>query len=229
MSTVMITGANRGIGLEFARQYVADGWRVRACCRDPQGARALSDLQAENPDAVSVHRLDVDDDASVAQARGEIDGPIDVLLNNAGVMEGRAAGLGSMDYDAFEKALKTNVLGPMRVTEAFFDNVRRGDDKKIVTVSSRMGSLTETQPNALIYRTSKAAVNMTMRCLALAPEGEGMINVVVHPGWVRTDMGGAGADLAPDESAAALRRVIAGLGPANNGGFFNYDGTPIPW
>ncbi len=229
MQTVMITGASRGIGLEFARQYVADGWRVIACCRDPKGAGNLAELAGANPDAVAVHQLDVDDDDSVAGARAAIDEPVDVLLNNAGVMEGREAGLGTMDYPAFERSLKTNVLGPLRVTEAFFDHVRQGEMRKIVTVSSRMGSLEETQPNALIYRTSKAAVNMVMRCLALAPEGRGMINVVVHPGWVRTDMGGPAAALSPEESAGALRRVIAGLGAGDNGGFFNYDGTPIPW
>ncbi len=205
MANVMITGASRGLGLEFARQYAADGWRVLACCRDPSGAESLASLVEGSGGAVTSHPLDVDDDASVARCRGEIDTAIDVLLNNAGVMEGRDAGLGDMDYPAFERSLRTNVLGPMRVAEAFHDLVARGAERKLVTISSRMGSIEEAAPNAIIYRTSKAAVNMVVRCISQILERDGIISVVLHPGWVRTDMGGPAAALSPEESAIAPR------------------------
>jgi len=230
MPTVLITGASRGLGLEFARQYAGDGWRVLACCREPEAADELNRLAAASEGRVSVHRLDVDDGASVAACREELTGAeFDVLINNAGIIGDRGAGLGDMDYAAFEACLRTNVVGPMRVTEAFADRFAAAGEKKLVTISSRMGSIAETAPNAIIYRTSKAAVNMLMRCLSMELAGRGVTSVVVHPGWVRTDMGGRGAALTPTESVAALRKVIAGLSKRDNGCFFNYDGQPIPW
>jgi NAD(P)-dependent dehydrogenase (short-subunit alcohol dehydrogenase family) len=227
MPTVLITGASRGIGLEFARQYAADGWRVLACCRDPDGAEGLQRIAGGG---VARYPLDVDDGASVAACRQAVGGQaIDVLINNAGVIGSRAAGLGSMDYEAFEACLKTNVLGPMRVTEAFVDLLAQGSEKKLVTISSRMGSITQTAPDAMIYRTSKAAVNMLTKCLSLQLRGKGITAVVVHPGWVRTDMGGASAALDPIESVTAMRRTIAGLALNDSGRFLNYDGSEIPW
>lgn len=226
----MITGASRGLGLEFARQYADDDWRVLACCRAPETAADLNQLAAASEGRVSVHRLDVDDGASVAECRRELDGvALDLLINNAGIIGDRAAGLGDMDYGAFEACLRTNVIGPMRVTEAFADRFAEDGQKKLVTISSRMGSIAETAPNAVIYRTSKAAVNMLMRCLSMELASRDVTCVVVHPGWVQTDMGGRAAALTPQESVAALRKVIAGLTRHDNGGFFNYDGSPIPW
>lgn len=230
MPTVLITGANRGIGLEFVRQYVADGWHVVACCRQPARAEALAKLAGDSSRRIEVAALDVDDDGSVAALRGQLAGrPIDVAINNAGVIGNRAAALGSMDYPAFAQALATNVIGPVRVSEGLLANLEAGEQKKLITITSRMGSLQLAQSNALIYRASKAAVNMAMRCIALDLAAKGCIIALLHPGWVKTDMGGEAADLAPSASVEGLRKVIGGLTPADNGRFINYDGTPIPW
>ncbi len=226
----MITGASRGLGREFTRQFLAEGWRILATCRDPSAAGELNDLAADANGQVAVFQLDVDDGASVAACRGSMgDVEIDVLLNNAGVIGARDAGLGNMDYDSFENTLRTNVTGPMRVTEAFIDCLLAGEQKKLVTISSRMGSIAETAPNAMIYRTSKAAVNMVVKCLALELASKGVIAAVLHPGWVQTDMGGPSAALTVEESVSSLRRVINGLSQDDNGSFLNYDGSPIPW
>jgi NAD(P)-dependent dehydrogenase (short-subunit alcohol dehydrogenase family) len=224
MATVLITGASRGIGREFARQYAADGWQVLACCRNPESMGELAG------DGVSVHQLDVDDGASVAAARETIgEAAIDLLINNAGIIGARGAGLGSMDYTAFEACLRTNVLGPMRVAEAFVDCLARGEAGKLVTISSQMGSISRAGSNAMIYRTSKAAVNMLVKCLSGELRAKRIAAVVMHPGWVQTDMGGAGAALTPSDSVAAMRRVIAGLRLADSGRFLSYDGSEIPW
>ncbi len=227
MATVLITGAGRGIGLELTRQYAGDGWRVLACCRKPEAAEALKGVAGE----VRIQQLDVDDKASVeaaAQALG--DESIDVLINNAGVMGQRNARRGNMDYGKWAACLNTNVMGPMRVSEAFGEHLLRGQQKILATVSSRMGSIAANEaPDSIVYRSSKAAVNMVMKCLANELGGQGVTVLSFHPGWVRTDMGGASAAVAPEDSAQGMRQVIAGATPAQNGGFFNYDGAPIPW
>jgi NAD(P)-dependent dehydrogenase (short-subunit alcohol dehydrogenase family) len=231
MPTVLITGAGRGIGLEFVRQYVADGWRVLACCRNPAAASELQSLAAEHGDQVSVHQLDVDDVASAQALKKELgDTPIDVLINNAGVIGQRGARLGNMDYDTWAACLDTNVMGPMRVAEALADNVAASDQKKLITVSSRMGSITlNDAPDSIVYRSSKAAVNMVMKCLSVDLADRGVIVTCFHPGWVRTDMGGPSAAVAVEDSAGGMRKVIATLTTADNGTFRNYDGDTFAW
>ncbi len=231
MQTVMITGASRGIGLEFVRQYHADGWRVFACCRTPGQADELAGIASQSDGRVTIHQLDVDDAASVSALRAELGGqPLDVLINNAGVIGQRNAARGDIDYGAWQDCLVTNVFGPTRVAEAFADNVVASDQKKLITISSRMGSIGETRAaNSIVYRSSKAAVNMVMKILANDLGSQGAIVTSFHPGWVRTDMGGAAADISPQESAGGIRRVIAELTSADNGAFRNYDGAVIPW
>ena len=220
MKSVLITGAGRGLGREFVRQYAAEGWRVFACARDPG--------TVEGGRNVSPYALDVTDGASVAALARALDGErFDVLINNAGVVGDRTPAMGGVNYEAWLDALDVNLLGPMRVAEAF--GRRLQGERKLVTISSRMGSIAEAGANSVVYRSAKAAVNMAVKCLSQALAGEGVIAVVLHPGWVRTDMGGPGATLAPEESVAAMRKVIAGLGRADNGRFINYDGSPIPW
>ena len=227
MPTVLITGASRGIGLQFTRQYAGEAWRVLACCRNPDGAGDLAAVAGE----VEIFALDVDDGASVAALAGMLKGrAIDVLINNAGIMGQRDAARGSIDYDAWAGCMATNVMGPMRVAEALADNLLAGADKKLVTISSRMGSIGENgAADSIVYRSSKAAVNMVVKCLANDLGPKGVTAIVFHPGWVRTDMGGPAAAVAPEASAAGMRQVIAGLSEADNGRFFNYDGSPIPW
>ena len=231
MPTVLITGASRGIGLEFVRQYAADGWRVLACCRTPASAEELTALAATGDDRISVHALDVDDADSVAALKSEVGAtPLDVLINNAGVMGQRSARRGAIDYDAWGDCLRTNVMGPMRIAEALADNVVAGTQKKLVTISSRMGSIgLNVAPDSIVYRSSKAAVNMVMKCLANDLGAQGVIVACFHPGWVRTDMGGSAADVGVDESVAGMRAVIAGLGAADNGSFRNFDGKSLDW
>lgn len=231
MKTVLVTGANRGLGLEFVRQYAADGWRVLACCRDPNSAQALRALEPGSGGRIRVLRLDVTNAKSI-QAAAEAVGsePIDVLVNNAGVGGPRSETLGRLDYDAWLRVLDVNTLGPMRVTEAFLDNVARGREKKIVTITSGMGSIADnTSGGAYAYRSSKAAVNMAMRSLAVDLASRGFIVVVMNPGWVRTDMGGPNARLSPAESISAMRAVIAGLKPEDSGRFLNHTGKTYPW
>jgi NAD(P)-dependent dehydrogenase (short-subunit alcohol dehydrogenase family) len=231
MPSALITGANRGLGLEFARQYLADGWQVYAACRDPSSASELRRLADASGHNLRILTLDVTNPASVKAAAVKLDGQaIDLLLNNAGIGGPRGQTIGNIDYEAWANVLDANTMGPMRVSEAFVDHVARSERKLIVTLTSGMGSLADnTSGGSIAYRSSKAAVNMVMRSLAhdLAPFG--ITCVVVNPGWVRTDMGGPHATLTPTESVMMLRRLIETLGPAQSGKFFNYDGREYPW
>jgi NAD(P)-dependent dehydrogenase (short-subunit alcohol dehydrogenase family) len=231
MPSALITGANRGLGLEFARQYLTDGWQVYAACRDPDSASELRRLHDASGHQLRLLAMDVTDPASVKAAAAELDGQaIDLLLNNAGIIGPRGQTIGNMDYDAWAQVLDVNTMGPMRVAEAFVDHVARGDRKLIITLTSGMGSLGDnTSGGSIAYRSSKAAVNMVMRSLAIDLAARGITCVVVNPGWARTDMGGVNATLTPAESVTALRRLIETLGPAQSGKFFNYNGREYAW
>jgi NAD(P)-dependent dehydrogenase (short-subunit alcohol dehydrogenase family) len=230
MPSALITGANRGLGLEFARQYLGSGWQVYAACRDPASASELRRL-AGNNDKLRILAMDVTDPASIHAAATELDGKaIDLLLNNAGIIGPQGQTIGNIDYDAWTEVLAVNAMGPMRVSEAFVEHVARSDRKLIVTLTSGMGSIADnTSGGSIVYRSSKAAVNMVMRSLAIDLVPRGITCVVVNPGWVRTDMGGPNATLEPSESIDALRRLIAILGPERSGKFFNHTGREYPW
>ena len=229
MPSALITGANRGLGLEFAQQYLTDGWQVYATCRDPESASELRQLA--DGGKLRILPLDVTDPASVKAAAKELEGQaIDLLLNNAGVGGARGQTIGNIDYESWAKVLDANSLGPMRVSEAFVDNVARSERKLIVTLTSGMGSIGDnTSGGAFAYRSSKAAVNMVMRSLAIDLAPRGITCVVVNPGWVRTDMGGPNATLTRAESVTRLRRLIDNLGPTQSGKFFNHDGREYAW
>jgi NAD(P)-dependent dehydrogenase (short-subunit alcohol dehydrogenase family) len=231
MPSTLITGANRGLGLEFVRQYAADGWQVYATCRDPSSASELHRLADASDYKMQVLALDVTDMASVKAAAAELEGQaIDLLLNNAGVGGPRGQTIGNIDYDAWAKVLDVNAMGPLRVTEAFVDNVARSERKLIVTLTSGMGSIGDnTSGGAFAYRSSKAAVNMVMRSLAIDLVPRGVTCIVVNPGWVQTDMGGPHAYLTPAESVTRLRRLIEDFGPPHSGKFFNHDGREYAW
>ena len=224
-STVLISGTNRGIGLELARLYAADGWRVLACCRTPEQARGLSGHDVE------LHRLDVADPSTIDALKANIgDTPIDLLINNAGVRGGKHRSFGDIDYAAWEQTLITNTFGPYRMVEALVDNVAASAGKTIANISSLMGSITEyDEGDEYIYRSSKTALNMVMHNLSIDLNARGVTVLAFHPGWVRTDMGGPEARLSPEESAAALRQSIAAATFKDSGSFLNYDGTPLPW
>jgi NAD(P)-dependent dehydrogenase (short-subunit alcohol dehydrogenase family) len=231
MPSTLITGGNRGLGLEFARQYLADGWHVYAACRDPKSAPELRRLADRSTSGLQVLYMEVTDLGSVRTAATDLQGkPIDVLLNNAGIGGPRDQTVGNIDYKTWMHVLDVNTLGPMRVAEAFVDNVERSDRKLIVTITSGMGSIGDNSSgDAYAYRTSKAAVNMVMRSLAIDLAPRGITCVVINPGWVKTDMGGPNARLTAAESVSAMRRLIDKVGPAQSGKFFNYDGREYAW
>jgi NAD(P)-dependent dehydrogenase (short-subunit alcohol dehydrogenase family) len=229
MPSIMITSANRGLGLEFARQYAPDGWRIFAACRNPDVAHDLHKLARTH--AVTVLAMDVTDRASIRRAAAGLnDEPIDVLLNSAGIIGKPAQRIGNIDYESWEHVLNVNTTGPLRVTEAFIEHVARSERKLIVTITSGLGSIADnTSGGSIAYRTSKAAVNMAMRSAAIDLAPRGIACVLVNPGWVKTDMGGPNAPLTPYESVTALKRLIATFGLAHSGRFFHYDGGEYPW
>ncbi len=224
-SSVLITGANRGVGLEFARQYAADGWRVLACCRAPEQSDALQQL------GVEIHPLDVADPASIVALKAALVGmPIDLLVNNAGVSGGDHQSFGDIDYTAWEQTLITNTFGPYRMVEAFVDNIAISTGKTIANISSHMGSITHYDSgDEYIYRSSKTALNMVSYNLSIDLKDRGVTVLAFHPGWVVTDMGGPDAPVTPSDSVQGIRRTIAQCGPEKSGAFLNYDGTSLPW
>lgn len=231
MPTVMITGANRGLGFEFAKEYAADGWRVFAACRHPTSADSLRLLAECSRDLVEVVTMDVTDPQSVKHAAMQVgDMAIDVLINSAGIAGKPHQRAGNVDYESWATVLNVNTMGPLRVTETFIDHLARSEHKLVVTITSGMGSITDnTSGSSIAYRSSKAAVNMVMRSVAIDFASRGITCVLVNPGWVKTDMGGPGALITPTESVTALKRLMETLGPAQSGKFFHYDGREHPW
>jgi NAD(P)-dependent dehydrogenase (short-subunit alcohol dehydrogenase family) len=225
MSVVFLTGANRGIGFEFARQYAAEGWRVIATVRDPARADALRAL----PGTIEVHQLDVADFAA-ASLLGETlrDEAIDVLIANAGISGPREMPPERVDGDAWSEVFRINTMAPLAIAGALHKQVARSRERKAVAISSRLGSIAANlEGGRHIYRSSKAALNAVWHSFAI--DNPGLIAAVLHPGWVKTDMGGDAAPVTPPESVAGMRQVIAGLVTQDSGRFFNYDGTPLPW
>lgn len=235
MSTILITGANRGLGLEFVRQYAADGWEVLATSRQPEKSAELRQLASQHP--IALHRLDVTDEKSVKDLADRLDGkPIDVLLHSSGIYPREGQHIGEIDYDGWRKAMETNLFGVLRVTEALLDNVAASRRKQIAAISSSMSSLRGVQDGSVAqagtsyqYRSSKTALNMALSILAKELEPRGISVVLLDPGWVKTDMGGPHAPLSPKESIAGMRKVLAGNPMENSGKFLGHDGMPRPW
>lgn len=228
MSTILITGASRGIGLELTRRLSANGHTVLATCRDPDHAEALRTL-AKGGD-IEILPLDVADAASVAALAETVGGrTIDVLINNAGIIGRKPQSTTEMDFDGLAETLSVNTIAPLRVAQALLPAIRRSSSGRIVTISSKMGSFSSLPTDRIAYRASKAAVNRIMVALADDLRPDNIAVLVMHPGWVRTDMGGSAADIAVEDSAAGIARVVTGLGMCQSGQFLNYDGSQIPW
>jgi NAD(P)-dependent dehydrogenase (short-subunit alcohol dehydrogenase family) len=223
--TVLITGANRGLGLEFARQYTEAGWAVIGTSRSPDNAAELQKLE------VRVMQLDVTDPESVARLVADLENqPIDLLINNAGYANKGARGFEDLSFEGVERVIAVNTLGPMRVTQALLPNLRLGNDKKIVHITSGLGSIRENDSGGFYgYRESKAALNMFNRSLAVDYRDEGFTCIVMSPGWVRTDMGGPEAPLSPQDSIRGMRKVIDGLTIEDSGTFQSWDGRQRAW
>ncbi|MBS0484842.1 MAG: SDR family oxidoreductase [Proteobacteria bacterium] len=231
MKTLLITGANRGIGLEFVRQYAAEGWRVFACCRKPAAADLLNRLINQFPDRIQAHALDVTDHQQIEQLAQTLTGqPIDLLINNAGVYPpDRGDAFGKTDYAAWQHAFEVNTMAPLKMTEAFIKQVARSALKTIVTITSKMGSVADNRGGGYIYRSSKSGVNIVVKSLSIDLNPQKIIAVVLHPGWVKTDMGGPGALITTEQSVTGMRRVIGNLTLQDSGKFYAFDGQIVPW
>jgi NAD(P)-dependent dehydrogenase (short-subunit alcohol dehydrogenase family) len=232
MPSVLITGANRGLGLEFARQFATDGWRVHATCRMPADAAELRAIAGHNPPGrLTIHALDVRDRSQVQSLAAELAGqPIDVLLNNAAVWGPQTQTFSQLEDRAWIEVLEADLLGVVRVTEAFLEHVARSERKVIIALSSRLASITLNETGGrYMYRAAKAGANAVVRSLAVDLASRGITCIALTPGWVRTDMGGPNAPLSVEESVTGMRRVIAGLDLAQSGRFLAYDGSTLPW
>ena len=231
MPTVLITGANRGLGLELCRQYARDGWDVVACCRNPDTSRALAELEKSRQE-ITISRLDVSDRAQIDHLASQLRGrPIDVLINNAGVYgDTPKTAFGRIDYARWEEVLRINTLAPVKLTEAFIDHLRAGQQRLTVAVTSLMGSMGDNSSGgAILYRSSKAALNAAMKSLSFDLRGFGIGVLILHPGWVKTDMGGTNAPLSVEESVSGMRNVIERFDPSLSGQFLNFRGDVQPW
>ena len=227
MPTVLITGANRGLGLEYARQYADDGWRVVATCRNPETAMELTSLQGE----VEIHELDIENQEQTSYLANSLrEEAIDLLLNNAGIYGSRPSKLGHIEYDTWENVMRINVMAPLKVCENFINHVAKSKLRKIAIMSSKMGSMDDNNSGgSYVYRASKAALNAVMKSLSIDLAPDRISVVILHPGWVRTDMGGPSALIDASESVSGLRKVIDDLTLQNSGRFYNYDGSEINW
>ena len=228
--TILITGSNRGIGLELAHQYAAQGWQVLACCRRPDQATALNRLGDKFPD-ITLHTLDVAQQDQVQKLAAHLqDCPIDILFNNAGIYGPYDAVFGNTDEAQWLECLHTNVIAPMKMMEAFLTHVAASKHKLIAAMSSKMGSMADNgSGGSYIYRSSKAALNAVMKSAAIDLEPKGVKVAILHPGWVQTDMGGPSAALTIDESARAIVDTIGSLSLEDTGRFIRWDGTDHPW
>ncbi len=232
MFTALITGTNRGIGLEFVKQYAQNGWQVIACCRQPSKAEKLTQLQLQFPDLIRIFPLDVTDFKQITQLATHLaNESIDLLLNNAGIYPSSDKnGFGGIDYAEWEQTFKINTMAPLKMAESFVQHVKKSKLKTIATITSKMGSIADNQSGgSYLYRSSKTATNMAMKCLALDLKPLEITTVLLHPGWVQTDMGGKNALISTVESVTGMRQVISQLKLAETGKFIAFDGESIPW
>ena len=222
MPTVLITGCDTGLGVEFARQYAAEGCRVVATCLDPDSAKAARAIKGD----VRVLKLDVSDLAAIDALAGDITEPIDILVSNAGLGK-HHPGFGDTDYDQWQRILAVNLMGPMRLAEAFVEHVARSSMKVMAFVSSRMGSIAlNLTGGSYAYRSSKAGLNAVVKSLAVDLQSRGILVLALHPGWAKTE---PGARVDVDRSVAGMRAVIERCSRHETGSFFAFNDTLLPW
>ena len=234
MPTILITGANRGIGLELARQYLLEGWDVIATCRSPDSAAELKELASGR---LQIEPLDVTDRASIDALAERLQGrPIDVLINNAGIIGPVPVAehidrqhFGTIDYSVWEQVIRTNTFGPVKMVETLLPNILAGEQKKVVTLSSTVGSIVERDTPAIAYATSKTAINKAMSLLASLLREQNVIVALVCPGYVKTRMDFGTADIEIPDSAAGLRKLIDGYTLSDSGSFRRFNGETIAW
>jgi NAD(P)-dependent dehydrogenase (short-subunit alcohol dehydrogenase family) len=225
---VLITGANRGIGLELVRQYLANGDEVIACVRDPNNTEALRGLPGV--ERLRIEKMDLADFATIDAAHAWIgDVPVDIVINNAGISGGPKQGIDDVDIDAWHETLNVNTIAPLLVARAFKANLAASGDGKLMNVTSQLAASTWPMGGMLIYSTTKAALSKVAQILALDWKNEPITVALMHPGWVKTDMGGPHAQLTVEESASGIRQVIAGMSKADSGKFYKWNGEVHPW
>lgn len=230
MPTVLITGANRGLGLEFCRQYVGQGWKVIACSRNPATADELAVLGQQHS-TIQIEALDVGKFEQIDALANRLTEEIDVLINNAGVYDDqRGYGFGHLDYSAWQHSFNINTMAPVKMAEAFMPHLKRGGKKLVVSISSLMGSLADNSSGgSILYRSSKAALNASMLSLSIDLKDQGIGVLILHPGWVRTDMGGPNGLIDCETSVSGMCHVIDSYTPDQSGAFIKYDGKSMPW
>ncbi len=229
MAVVLITGANRGIGLALTKAYAGRRDKVFAGVRATSDRFELDQLAKAMPNWIDVIEMDVADPAGIGRARRRLEAePIDVLINNAGVGGPERQSATDMDFDGLMETLNVNAIAPLRVANAFLPNVKAARGK-IVTLSSQMGQVQSAASDSLAYRVSKAAVNKLMRGLASELKPQGIPVLIVHPGWVKTEMGGEGAQLTPDQSASQIQKLVDRLDLASTGRFLAWNGKELAW
>jgi NAD(P)-dependent dehydrogenase (short-subunit alcohol dehydrogenase family) len=230
VTTVLVTGANRGIGLEFVRQYAEDGAEVIACCRDPEAAGELQALAGASGGRVRVMKLDVANATDIAALKAALAGqPIDILINNAGISGPRRQSSDDIDLEGWLETFRVNTVAPVALAQTLHANLKAGGGKKLAAITSQLGSTANNGGQRYAYRSSKAALNNAMRGLARDWSKDGILVGILHPGWVHTDMGGPGAPVTPEESVRGLRQRIGALTPASSGTYQDYRGVPLPW
>lgn len=240
MPTILISGANKGLGLGFATRFARDGWRVLAACRQPDAAGELAALARTSDDRVRIDPLDVTDHDSIERYAAAVSSEaIDILFNNAGIQGPQPQNFGDTDYDAWAEVIRTNVFGVMKMSEAFIDHVARSERKLIVNVSSGTSSIANktgvTPPAAAakgelyLYRSSKTALNMVSRCMAWELQSRRVGVVMLGPGWVRTALGSDRARFSVEESVENCTPMIQSWTLADTGKFYLYDGSEVPW
>ena len=227
MTTYLITGANRGIGLGLAKHAIEQGYTVIGTARNPEQADELRSLGAQ------VEALETDSRASVEQLAQRLgDASIDVLVNNAGIFPHECDDINDFDPEAYERVMRVNTLGPILLTQALIPNLERSERKLAVQVTSNLGSITDAskgQMGFLGYRVSKAALNMANATMAHQLKAKSITTVALHPGWVRTDLGGENGDLSIDEATSSIMSTIESLKPTDTGRYVDYKGDELPW
>ncbi len=230
MTTILITGTNRGIGLEFTRQFLARGARVIATCRNIEAASELKQLQSSH-DGLEIRQLDVASTESMQDFVKQLaDTPIDIFINNAGVYGPSNVKFGEVDAQMWADVLQVNSIAPLILSQLLMPNLRLGKDKKMLYLTSKMGSIGDNSGGgSYIYRSSKTALNSVIKSLAIDLAAEGFNAAVLHPGWVLTDMGGPNALIDTKTSVTGMLKVVDELDSESSGSFFNYDGSIIAW
>ncbi len=228
MGTVFITGANRGLGLEFVKEFSEKDYEVIATCRDPNSSSDLTNLAKLNL-KIQLHQLDVSNTKNIQDLSNHLKNkPIDILINNAGIY--RSGSFNSVNKDSWVESFITNTIGPYEVIEYFLPNVLQGREKKVVSITSKMGSIDDnTSGGSYIYRSSKTALNSMMRSLTHDLKTNDIATMTLHPGWVRTDMGGPGGWIDVKESVSGMINQISNLSLQNTGRYIDYAGKPIKW